>query len=385
MNAARVFATAICVILIAVASCHRVLGQTAPTGDLSVAGHNEDSRPLIDESTVGPSEAASYRDLTFGQSSCARWTASADFITMERVGGASYSLVSVVPHNENPLKKAGTEVLDATDLHQGFSGGPQLGLTHHGDDGNDLEVLYFQIDGWDSAKSVGPVLAPNGHDHEWLVMRAPGNFVQFQNDRDTQSMTWDYSSRFYNAEVNMRRSPWRRVTLLAGFRWVNLSEDLEGILLPPTQHGTGSFWYNQTKNNLYGFQIGMDAKLLERNRFSIGSVLKAGIFDDHVEESAEVRMDRIQSTESGSTNHLAFLGQLGVQCKFQATPRLLLKAGYEAIWLEGVALAPGQIAETYCYSPGALDPWGNYVQALGINCSSGVFYHGATAGLEYSF
>jgi len=25
------------------------------------------------------------------------------------------------------------------------------------------------------------------------------------------------------------------------------------------------------------------------------------------------------------------------------------------------------------------------VQALGVNCSSGIFYHGATAGLEYSF
>ena len=24
-------------------------------------------------------------------------------------------------------------------------------------------------------------------------------------------------------------------------------------------------------------------------------------------------------------------------------------------------------------------------QALGVNCNSGVFYHGATVGLEYSF
>jgi hypothetical protein len=27
----------------------------------------------------------------------------------------------------------------------------------------------------------------------------------------------------------------------------------------------------------------------------------------------------------------------------------------------------------------------NIAQALGVNCDSGVFYHGATAGLEYSF
>ena len=181
----------------------------------------------------------------------------------------------------------------------------------------------------------------------------------------------------------MRRSPWRRVTVLAGFRWVNLSENLEGILTPPTAHGTGPFWDAQTKNNLYGFQIGMDAKLLERGRFSIDSVLKAGIFDNYVEETTSVRMKRIQYGESASTNHLAFLGEVGIQCKCQVTTRLLLKAGYEAIWLQGVALAPGQISDTYCHY--ASLPQDIYVQALGVNCSSGVFYHGATAGLEYAF
>ena len=164
-------------------------------------------------------------------------------------------------------------------------------------------------------------------------------------------MAWDYASRLYNAEVNVRRNPWRRVTVLAGFRWVNLTEELEGILLPPIAHGTGSFWDTQTKNNLYGFQIGADAKLLERDRFSIDSMLKAGIFDDHAEEATTVRMERIQFGESASTNHLAFVGEIGVQCKYQVTPRLSLKAGYEAIWLQGVALAPGQIAETYCHIP----------------------------------
>jgi hypothetical protein len=57
----------------------------------------------------------------------------------------------------------------------------------------------------------------------------------------------------------------------------------------------------------------------------------------------------------------------------------LLKVGYEVIWLQGVTLAPGQIQDTYVIT----DP--KTVQALGVNCNSGVFYHGATAGLEYSF
>ena len=83
-----------------------------------------------------------------------------------------------VPYND--LRNSGTEVLNATDLQQGFSGGPRLDLIHHGDDGNDLEVSYFQIDGWDSVASIGPT--PN----DWLVMRAPGGFLQTQDDNATQ-------------------------------------------------------------------------------------------------------------------------------------------------------------------------------------------------------
>ena len=59
--------------------------------------------------------------------------------------------------------------------------------------------------------------------------------------------------------------------------------------------------------------------------------------------------------------------------------RLLLRAGYEAIWLEGVALRR-QVQETYVTLVPKMT-----AQALGVNCNSGVFYHGATAGLEYSF
>jgi hypothetical protein len=298
---------------------------------------------------------------------------------LDRVGSVPYTLVSLVPYNDNPFKTAGTEALNATDLHQGFSGGPQLGLTHHGDDGTDWEVSYFQIDGWNAARGIGPVIGPDGR-ADWLVMTAPG-FLQLPEDAG-QTMMWDYASRLYSAEVNVRRSPWRRVTVLAGFRWVNLSEDLEGILLPPTKYAKGSFWDAHTKNNLFGFQIGMDAKLLERNRFSIDGLLKAGIFDNNVAEATSVRMERIQFGESAATDDAAFLGEVGVQCKYRVTPRLSLKAGYKAIWLQGVALAPGQIAETYCHGGLIQD---TYVQALGVNCSSGVFYHGATAGLEYAF
>jgi hypothetical protein len=375
MNTSRMFAAAICAILAGSTGPVAALGQTAPAADRWITDNGGDWSPQSAETMVCPLPDAGRS----ASSCCPRWTVSAEFVTLERVGTFPSTLVSMV-HIPPTLS---TEVLNATDLHQGFAGGPRLGLIHHGDGDGDLEVSYFQIDGWDSYRSIGPT--PN----DWLVMTAPGGFVQTQDSPprlNDQMMAWAYSSRLCNAELNVRWEPWRRVTVLAGFRWAQLREELQGILAPPGTDGAGTFWDTQTRNNLYGVQIGADGKLLERGRFSIDSVLKAGLFDNHVEETTTVRMARIQYGESASTDHAAFLGEIGLQCKYRLTQRLLLKAGYEAIWLEGVALAPGQISETYCHAPTSpILPQDGYVQAMGVNSSSGVYYHGATAGLEYSF
>ena len=43
-----------------------------------------------------------------------------------------------------------------------------------------------------------------------------------------------YATELHNAEFNVRWNPCVRVTMLAGFRWVNLHEHLQGALEPPT-------------------------------------------------------------------------------------------------------------------------------------------------------
>ena len=68
------------------------------------------------------------------------------------------------------------------------------------------------------------------------TMRAPGGFLQ-TNQKAGQGMAWDYATQLYNAEFNVRWNPSSRVTMLAGFRWVNLGENLVGALEPPTVRG----------------------------------------------------------------------------------------------------------------------------------------------------
>ena len=262
-------------------------------------------------------------------------------------------------------------MLNADDFREGFAGGPRVGLIHHGDDGYDLELSYFQIDGWNDYRSVGPTPT------DWLVMQAPGGFLQTQDHKKTQVMAWDYASQLYNAEVNVRWQPWARVTMLAGFRFVDLGEDLQGTL-PPQR--TVPFWDTHTRNYLYGFQIGADGKLCEYRRFSLDIVAKAGLFDNVADETAGVSIYRTVYGESATTTHAAFVGEIDLACRYQIAPTLSLKLGYEVLWLEGVAFAPGQIPETKSYTIAPVS-----LQALGVDSRSGVFYHGATAGLEFVF
>jgi len=384
MSSRNLLGTAICAVLIGAASTAAVLGQNAPPPDRLPAGNGDDSPPSFSETMADQPQGSCCCDLGCCPSCrCPRWTASADFIILDRIGSVNQTLVERVPLSVPYLdvpKTPGVEAFNANDFQQGSAGGPRLGLIRHGDSGYDLELSYFQIDGWSSDRSVGP-----DNPIDWLVMRAPGGFTQTNQEPQlaSQAMVWDYATKLYDAELNVRWNPSSRVTVLAGFRWVNLGEKLVGTLDPVTfswEPSTWNFWNTTTTNNLYGFQIGADGKLFERGRFSIGGLVKAGIFDNDAEQTTEVSVIAKQErTASASTNHAAFVGETGLQCKYQVTERLLLRAGYEAIWLQGVALAPGQIQRTQT------DLRTISVQALGVNCDSSVFYHGATAGLEYSF
>jgi hypothetical protein len=373
MNVGRIFTTAICVVLLGATSSARVLGQTDPLPKQLPTDSSGESPLPLSVTTAEQSRDAGGWDVGFGQPCRSRWTASAEFITLERTGTANQTLVSTYPGYPSPKTQyivgQGTDQLYSSDLTQGFAGGPKISVVCHGESGCDLEVSYFQIDGWSNSASVA-----SGTDTTPIFL-APGGFVQ-TTDSPSQFMKWEYSTRLYNEEVNVRWDLCSRVRMLAGFRWVNLSEYLEGTLPPERKV---PFWDNTTKNNLYGLQIGADVRLFERPRFSLDGMVKAGLFDDKVDETTMVSIARIPVWESASTNHIAFVGEIGLKCKYQVTRRISLLASYEAIWLQSVALAPGQIPETYCHDHPIS------VEALGVNCGSGVFYHGATAGLEYAF
>ena len=329
-----------------------------------------------------------------------KWTFSAEAVAFERNGTAKQTLVSLAPGTYSfgqVSSIAGAQALNSTDLNQGFSPGFRLSATYQADSKYGLELSFLRVANWDAFQSF-----PTGNPPNWLMMRAPG-FFQTQ-DYSYQSMAWGYSTELYNVEFNLRYNLSSRITLLGGFGWFQLNENLQGLITPidqliplwlynpqntlyAAQTGgtpfpapfTPCFWNTNVVNNLYGLQVGADAILFERGRFSIDGLVKLGGYLNKAEESTGVRMTKIVFPSSASTVHPACAVEAGLQFKYRFTEKIALKFGYEALWLDGVALAPGQIQETAStYTPPT-------VTALGINSGSSVFFHGASAGLEYSF
>ncbi len=325
-----------------------------------------------------------------------RWTVSVEAIGLGRFGGVNQALVERIPGTVPFFETSmvpGTEALNSNQF-QGFSAGPKISLTYHDDSGYGMELSYFNIFDQTSTKAVGP-----DSPADWLVMTAPGTFWQTQ-DFAYQAMAWTSTTSLFSAEANGRMDVSSRVTMLAGFRWLQLNDKLLGTLTPAdltepswkqacpacnisgiTAGGAASnyppFWNTSTINNLYGVQFGVDAKLLELGRFSLEGLIKAGMFDNNAAQLTAVSMRKTLFPAQATTNQAAFAGEAALQLKYQVIDRLALKVGYRALWLAGVALAPGQIQETSTTQTS--------VRAFGVNSGSSVLFQGATAGFEYSF
>ena len=231
---------------------------------------------------------------------------------MQRTAGTSRTLVERVPGTvpfNATFTTSGPEAFNSNQLHQGFAAGPKVSLTYRYDAGWSVEASYFNTSTASASNTTGP-----DNPADWLVMRAPGAFWQTQ-DFAYQGMSWTSSSNLYSAEINARRVLSRRVTVLAGVRWVQFNDRLVGTLTPADQTaptwkqtcptcdifhitagGTAGdyppFWTTSTTNNLYGLQIGAEGTLIEFDRLSLIGLLKAVV--DSITAHASWRLAEVE-------------------------------------------------------------------------------------------
>lgn len=278
----------------------------------------------------------------------ARWTVKADGVILSRSKAMAATLV------EDGTTDA--ELINVSDFDLGWAAGPQFELTRHFESGWDVNMRYFGIDGWSSSHA----LSDPGNLRVPLVSSDPDDMFD--------AASADYRSQLYNVEVNLKHAWGERIHLLAGFRAVQLNEQIAADAYSPDLEGDFAF---DTANNLYGFQVGAESALWNVGPVQLDGFIKAGAFGNFIRSRMQAEGTYLDPTDVRATSSRAsFLGELGLTATYHIGEHWSVHGGYELMWLEGVALAGNSVAALQQYSDNML-------------YNGSAFYHGAVAGMEF--
>ncbi len=160
----------------------------------------------------------------------------------------------------------------------------------------------------------------------------------------------DYNSDFFSIEFSLKRTALPGLTLLAGPRYISLNEDFSFATETIFDTPSGGFLFEtsnsfETRNSLYGFQIGAELnKPISRNIY-INGFVRAGGYGNPTKfttSSSTTIMDEVTLRQSKNTG--SFVGEVGGRVYTDIIPGNLSGfVGYEATWIDGVALATNQI------------------------------------------
>lgn len=195
-----------------------------------------------------------------------------------------------------------------------------------------------------------------------------------------------YGSQFNSYELNFvsccvreccdcnGSSPVGSIEWLAGFRYMSLNEQFNIYGERDEIGGVETGNYNAvTTNDLYGAQIGVRGRKCW-GRISGEVVGKAGLFANQASQS-QYMVDfpdfNFRPLTSTTGSGMAFGGELGITGIYQINQNWGLRAGYNLIWLQGLALAPEQLDYTFTPESGTA-----------LHRDGGLFLHGLSLGVE---
>jgi hypothetical protein len=264
-------------------------------------------------------------------------------------------------------------LLNGRDFDLGPRPGIDATLTYYRTCDTGFDLRYLWIDDYSANATF---LVPEGENH---LNTTPNSY--FLSDGEIAA-SFRYQSKLQSVELNLRRE-FTFFNLLLGFRYVDLRESLNGVYLSGEDLETET--WGQETNNLYGFQAGIEAMLWESagGDFHIDGFGKAGIYGNSINTHFETRF--FESFDDPVTAHAnsskaAFLGELGVTGVYRVSDHFSLRAGYQLLWLSGVATAVRQVPATADFNGE-----GGRVIESHVDGNSSLFYHGVNVGFEVTW
>jgi hypothetical protein len=260
--------------------------------------------------------------------------------------------------NSSPIVRDGTDtvtLLNSRSFGFDWVSGPDIELTRRVDrtyalDG--INVRYFGVASLAADNSIDTV-------GTW----------RFPNSAGTESAAVIdslYRSQLYSFELNAAHNiDCTGLTWLAGFRWVQLNDQLHNAAT-----ASGTVNYNTTtQNNLYGAQIGLIVNSPpDAGPFSLRWTSKAGVYGNAARNYWTADSVFLSGDSQGQ---LAFVGDVNVIGTLEISEHVSLQGGYQLLWVEDVAVAGDQFAVMQ-----------QDTTQTGIKTTGGAFFHGALASVN---
>ncbi|MFZ4733546.1 MAG: hypothetical protein ACOYK7_13480 [Pirellulales bacterium] len=301
------------------------------------------------------------------------WTLRADALLLWRNAPRlrpiySDYLPGITPNNY------GATALDANQLESTPAAGPRFSLFRSNNCGEAIEATWFRAANFRAQQATPASLGG-------CALTPPGVFGNTFTGLDTA--TADLGSSLQSFEFNRRWHALPNVVLLQGFRWFEWNESLSLV-----DHYGGSvepalmqdIFNNTCINSLYGYQLGTDIRLWDRGGwFRLDGLLKGGAYYNNAVQKSQYVYDtgvgpglkglRVQGDGA------AFVGELGLTTTVPLSKHFDLRAGYMALWLEGLAQPTNQLS-------GQTIPSGISPVSGTIDLTGGTVVQGVSLGVE---
>ena len=244
----------------------------------------------------------------------------------------------------------------------GFAPGTRFTLGHYlGRDylnrDESIEFTFFGLNRWSQQRGVDAGLLVTKLDP---AFNNPG-FI------DTSTQGYSYESDFNSYELNLRlnrrlgrdrmeltRDGWVRTcqptglpSFFVGLRVVTVNETFDYFSLPTAPAVNSGNYLVHTHNNMLGFQMGTDW-FYQDCGWRVGAQAKAGPYVNFAnQESLVTQTDTTPiptRDESANRSGLAFLGEVDLMAAYQIRRNIALRASYDIMFINNIALAPEQVS-----------------------------------------
>ncbi|WP_428303742.1 BBP7 family outer membrane beta-barrel protein [Lacipirellula sp.] len=276
-----------------------------------------------------------------------KWYASVGAVFLKRDRPDAGTVVAANP--------AGTPFSSASDFSFNYDAGVDVGLARRLAGGTIVEARYFGVDSTDTNQFV-----------------TPGGFIGagFTGPANT-SFNGKYLTMLDSTEINLRRPLNDRLSILGGFRWVELKDEMSYKINGNV--ATGTYEYN---NRLYGAQIGANYSLARPTaRWIASAETKVGMYGNVADGGIfEYQGNNFIGGFADGHTTTAFVGEIDLTLGYRLTKHIVVRGGYQMLWMDNVALA-GNAASRSLLNPSLLRD---------IDFNS-LFYQGAMTGVDFTW